>query len=198
MGKSALELMAEGVWYDAGQDAELAALRQKAQELCYEFNQTRPGDLVRQKELLGELLGSCGEDVELWAPFQVDYGFNVSIGDYTFVNHGAYLMDGAKIQIGSHCFIGPGFGAYTAQHPLVAEERNSFIERALPVAVEDSCWIGANVSVMAGVTIGEGSVIGAGSLVTKDIPPRSLAYGVPARVVRPITDADRIARGTLA
>lgn len=198
MEKSARELMAEGVWYDAGQDAELAALRQKAQELCYEFNQIRPGNLVRQKELLGELLGSCGEDVELWAPFQVDYGFNVSIGDYTFVNHGAYLMDGAKIKIGSHCFIGPGFGAYTAQHPLVAEERNSFIERALPIEVEDSCWIGANVSLMPGVTIGEGSVIGAGSLVTKDIPPRSLAYGVPARVVRPITDADRIARGTPA
>jgi acetyltransferase-like isoleucine patch superfamily enzyme len=116
----------------------------------------------------------------------------VHIGAHTFVNHGAYFMDGAKITIGEHCFIGPDFGAYTAQHPLVAEERNSFIERALPIEVGNNVWIGARVTLLPGVHIGEGSVIAAGAVVTKDIPAHVLAAGVPARVVRPITDEDRI------
>ena len=184
--------MADGVWYDAGKDEELAELRERAQDMAYEFNQARPSDLPRQKELLEDLLGSVGEDVELWAPLQVDYGFNVHIGAHTFVNHGAYFMDGAKITIGEHCFIGPDFGAYTAQHPLVAEERNSFIERALPIEVGNNVWIGARVTLLPGVHIGEGSVIAAGAVVTKDIPAHVLAAGVPARVVRPITDEDRI------
>ena len=190
--KSAKELMAEGVWYDAGGDEELAELRERSQDMAYEFNQARPSDLPRQRELLEDLLGSVGEDVEMWAPLQVDYGFNVHIGAHTFVNHGAYFMDGAKITIGEHCFIGPDFGAYTAQHPLVAEERNSFIERALPIEVGNNVWIGARVTLLPGVHIGEGSVIAAGAVVTKDIPAHVLAAGVPARVVCPITDEDRI------
>ena len=192
MGETARDLMGQGVWYDANNDEELAELRAKAQDMAYEFNQARPSDLPRQRELLEDLLEEVGEDVELWAPLQVDYGFNVSIGSHTFINHGAYFMDGAKIRIGAHCYIGPDFGAYTAQHPLVAEEREAGIERALPITGGDSCWLGARVSIMPGVTIGEGCVIGAGSVVTRDIPPRSFAAGVPCRVIRAITDEDRM------
>ena len=101
-------------------------------------------------------------------------------------------MDGAPITIGRHVFIGPNFGAYTAQHPLVARERNQGIERALPITIEDDCWIGGDVKVMPGVTIGRGSVVGAGSVVTKDVPEGVVAMGVPAKVVRPITDVDRV------
>ena len=192
MGETPRDLMGQGDWYDANNDEELAELRAKAQDMAFEFNQARPSDLPRQRELLEDLLGYVGEDVELWAPLQVDYGFNVSIGPHTFVNHGAYFMDGAKITIGAHCCIGPDFGAYTAQHPLVADEREEGIERALSIVVGDHCWLGARVSIMPGVTIGEGCVIGAGSLVTKDIPPHTLAFGAPCRPVRKISDADRI------
>ncbi len=183
-----------GMWYDATDD-ELAAERQRACQTAFDFNQTPPADEKRGAQLLRELLGHVGEGVEVLAPLQVDYGCNVSIGDGSFVNHGAYLMDCAPITIGSHVFIGPNLGAYTAQHPLVAEERNRGIERALPITVEDDCWLGGDVKIMPGVTIGRGCVIGAGSVVTKSISAGMLAMGVPARVVRPITDADRIGAG---
>lgn len=186
------ERMAAGMWYDANFDPELASARVAAMDLAEQFNQTPYADTEGRARLLDQLVGHLGRDVEVLSPFMVDYGSNVSLGDGTFLNHGAYLMDGAPITIGSYCFIGPGFGAYTAQHPLVAKERNRGLERALPITVGDNCWIGANVSVMPGVSIGEGCVIGAGSLVTKDIPAGHVAMGSPCRPVRPITDEDRI------
>lgn len=186
------EKLEKGMWYDANYDEELVAARRRAGEVAFDFNHTRPTDVQRCQELLRELLGSLGEGVEVLAPLHVDYGCNISIGEGSFVNHGAYLMDGAPIAIGSHVFIGPNFGAYTAQHPLVAEERNRGLERALPITVEDDCWIGGDVKIMPGVTVGRGSVIGAGSVVTRNVPAGVVAVGAPARVIRPITDADRI------
>lgn len=186
------ERMAAGLWYDANFDPELTAARVAAMDLADQLNQTPYADADGRERLLGQLVGHLGSDVEVLSPFMVDYGSNVSLGDGTFLNHGAYLMDGAPITIGSHCFIGPNFGAYTAQHPLVAEQRNRGLERALPITVGNDCWIGANVSVMPGVTIGEGCVIGAGSLVTKDIPAGHVAMGSPCKPVRRITDEDRI------
>lgn len=186
------EKLERGLWYDANNDEELVGARRRACSIAFAFNQTDPADAARCEELLRALIGSMGEGVEVLAPLQVDYGCNVSIGDGSFVNHGAYLMDGAPITIGRHVFIGPNFGAYTAQHPLVARERNQGIERALPITIEDDCWIGGDVKVMPGVTIGRGSVVGAGSVVTKDVPEGVVAMGVPAKVVRPITDVDRV------
>lgn len=185
--------MAAGLWYDANNDEALLAARTRAMDLADELNRTPYDQPKRRDELLRQLLGSVGANVEVLSPLMVDYGRNVSVGDGTFVNHGAYLMDGAPVRIGARCFVGPDFGAYTAQHPLVAEQRNRGLERALPVTVGDDCWIGARVSVMPGVTIGPGCVIGAGSVVTKDVPAGWLALGVPCRCVRPVTDADRVA-----
>ena len=135
-----------------------------------------------------------GEDVTILSPFYADYGRNCFIGGNTFINHNAYLMDGAPIKIGSWCFIGPNCCIYTGTHPLIAEERNLGLERALPVTVGDNVWIGADVTILPGVSIGNNSVIGAKSLVTKDVPDNVLALGNPCRVLRRITEDDRINR----
>lgn len=181
-----------GLWYDANNDPDLLAERLRARELVFDFNHTRPGDEPRQRELLMRLLGHLGERVTILAPFYVDCGYPVSIGDDSFVNYGAYFMDGAPISIGSHVFIGPNCGLYTAQHPLVPLERNQGLERARPVVIEDDCWLGADVKVLPGVTIGQGSTIGAGSIVTRDIPAGVVAAGNPCRVLRPIAEKDLI------
>lgn len=188
------ERMAAGLWYDANFDEELKALREAAKDLAAEFSATPLAQAERRNDILHRLIGSLGDNCEILSPLYVDYGTNISIGEGTFINHGAYLMDCAPITIGDSCFIGPCFGAYTAQHPLVAEQRNTGLERALPIAIGDNCWLGASVSIMPGVTIGGGCVIGAGSLVTHDIPAGSIAMGSPAHVVRAITNADRIER----
>lgn len=188
------ERMAAGLWYDANFDEELRALREAAKDLAAEFSATPLARAERRNDILHRLIGSIGGSCEILPPLYVDYGTNISIGEGTFINHGAYLMDCAPIAIGSNCFIGPCFGAYTAQHPLVAKQRNTGLERALPITIGDNCWLGASVTIMPGVTIGEGCVIAAGSLITHDIPAGSIAMGSPARVVRAITDDDRIER----
>ena len=183
-----------GLWYDANYDAELLEEREKAEELCFALNNTAPREHEKQNRIIGELLAQFGEGSTILAPFNVDYGYNCRIGDNTFVNHYAYFMDCAPITIGNYCFIGPYCGMYTAIHPLVAGERNQGLEIAKPITVGDNVWIGANVTILPGVTIGEGSVIGAKSVVTKDIPANVLAVGNPCRVIREITEEDRIAR----
>lgn len=186
------EKLERGLWYDANYDEDLCRERERANELAHRLNQASPGDAAARESLLRKLLGHVGEHVEVLSPLYVDYGRNVSIGDWSFLNHGAYLMDGAPITIGSHVFVGPNLGAYTAQHPLVAEERNLGLERALPITIEDDVWIGGDVKIMPGVTIGRGSVIGAGSVVTRDVPAGVVAMGSPCHPVRPITEADRV------
>ena len=183
-----------GLWYDANYDAELLEEREKAEELCFALNHTAPREHEKQNRIIGELLAQFGEGSTILAPFNVDYGYNCRIGDNTFVNHYAYFMDCAPITIGNYCFIGPYCGMYTAIHPLVAGARNLGLEIAKPITVGDNVWIGANVTILPGVTIGEGSVIGAKSVVIKDIPANVLAVGNPCRVIREITEEDRIAR----
>lgn len=186
------EKMQAGLWYDANYDQSLVEKRLVAEGLCFEFNHTSPVEKIKQAELLKQLFPSHGNDVVVLSPIFTDYGVNTHLGAYTFVNHGAYFMDGAPITIGEHCFIGPNCGFYTANHPLNAEQRNQGLEQAQPIAIGNNVWIGADVTILPGVTIGEGTVIGAKSLVTKDIPAHVVAVGNPCRVVRPITDEDRI------
>lgn len=181
-----------GLWYDANYDESLVKERPDAEELTFELNRTAPQDVERRNALLKQLLGSLGEHIEILTPFFVDYGYNVSVGDWSFINHGAYLMDGAPITIGSHVFIGPNFGAYTAQHPLLAQDRNRGLEIAHPIEIGDDVWIGADVKVLAGVSIGRGSVIGAGSLITRSIPEGVIAFGNPCRVIRELNEDDKI------
>lgn len=187
------EKMAAGLWYDANSDPQLLSDRARAEELCAAFNATPPGDAQGRDRLLRALIPELGKDVVILSPFYADYGVNCRIGDGSFLNHGVYLMDGAPITLGRHCFLGPGCGLYTANHPLDAAQRAQGLERALPITLGDDVWLGGNVVVLPGVTIGSGSVIGAGSVVTRDIPPGVVAVGNPCRVLRPITEADRIA-----
>lgn len=191
------EKMQQGLWYDANYDPELLAERDRAEALTFRLNHTPPGDPARE-DILSVLLPHRGENVVLLTPFYTDYGYNCRIGADTFINRGAYLMDGAPITIGAHCFIGPHCGMYTATHPLIPAERNRGLEQARPITIGDNVWIGADVTILSGVTIGAGSVIGAKSLVTRDIPPGVLAVGNPCRVLRPITEADRVASPTPA
>lgn len=186
------EKMAAGLWYDTNFDPELLAARTKAEELCAAFNAAAPGDAERRGALLRALIPDLGEGVTILSPFYTDYGSNCRIGAGSFLNHGVYLMDGAPITLGRNCFLGPSCGLYTANHPLNAVQRAQGLERALPITLGDDVWLGGNVVILPGVTIGSGSVIGAGSVVTHDIPPGVVAAGNPCRVLRPITEADRV------
>ena len=187
------EKMEQGFWYDANYDKELLAERELAEELYFEFNHTRPSEKEKREEILNKLLPNKGENVLILSPFYTDYGYNCFIGEETFINHNAYLMDGGKIKIGKHCFIGPNCGMYTAIHATVAEERNQGLEIAKPIIIGDNVWFGGDVTVLPGVIIGENCIIGAKSVVTKDIPANTIAVGNPCRVIREITEEDRIA-----
>ena len=186
------EKLEKGLWYDANYDTELLEERANAEELYFYFNNTNPKDAAKKEDILKQLLPHKGENITILSPVCTDYGYNCFIGNETFINHNAYLMDCAPITIGKHCFIGPNCGMYTAIHPIVAKERNQGLEMAKPITIKDNVWIGGDVTILPGVTIGEGSVIGAKSLVTKDIPANVIAVGNPCRVVRPITDEDLI------
>lgn len=186
------EKLNKGLWYDANYDKELLDQREKAEELYFLLNLTPPQQAEKREEILAKLLPNKGRDVSISPPFYTDYGYNCYISDHTFLNHNAYLMDGAPIRIGSYCFIGPNCGMYTAQHPLLAKERNKGLERARPITIGNNVWIGADVTILPGVTIGDNTVIGAKSVVTKDIPSGVVATGNPCRVIREITAEDSI------
>ncbi len=186
------EKMEAKMWYDANYDKELLELRVKAEDLCFELNNIRPSETEKRAGILKELFPNMEENCVVLSPLYTDYGFYTKIGHDTFINRNAYLMDGCGITIGSHCFIGPNCGMYTAVHATVAEERNQGLEKALPIVIGDNCWLGGDVKILPGVTIGNNTIIGAGSIVTKDIPANVVAVGNPCRVLRPITDEDKI------
>ncbi len=194
---TARERMDAGLWYDANNDAELAAERLRVKDLCLEFNTTRPSNVERLAALKAQILPHAAADAEVLAPLQVDYGYNCVIGEGSFINHGAYLMDGAKITIGAHCYIGPSCGFYTASHPKLPRDRNRGFELASPITIGDDCWFGGDVVVLPGVSIGAGTIIGAGSVVTRDIPAGCIAAGNPCRVIRELTEKDGLTNDQL-
>ena len=186
------EKMKAGMWYDANFDKELLEQRLIAEDLCFDLNTTRPSDIDKRNDILKKLLPNMEDNCTILSPFVTDYGCYCHIGHDSFLNHNAYLMDGGGITIGHHCFIGPNCGMYTAIHAAIAEERNQGLEKALPIVIGDNCWIGGDVTILPGVTIGSNTIIGAKSVVTKDIPEGVIAVGNPCRVLRPITESDRI------
>lgn len=180
-----LEKMQAGLWYDANYDQEIVKKRCQCFDYCIELNQLKLSDTNRN-EMIEKILGYYPENLVLLSPFYCDYGKNIQLGKNVFINLNNYFMDGASITIGDNVFIGPYCGFYTANHPLDYKRRNQGLEKALPIKVGDNCWFGANVSVMPGVTIGNGCVVAAGAVVTKDMPDNSLVAGVPAKVVKQI------------
>lgn len=185
------EKMCAQMLYDANYDQTLLEERDKAKDLCHQYNQLRPSDRASQREVLKKLLGKTGENFILTAPFWCDYGYNIELGENFYANHNLVILDGAKVTFGDNVFIGPDCGFHTAGHPIDFERRNRGLEYAYSITVGDNVWIGAGVQVMPGVTIGSNVVIGGGSVVVKDIPSNCVAVGNPCHVLRPITEADR-------
>ena len=188
--KTEKEKAREGILYDANNDAELVAERLAAADITYMLNSLKPSQVAEREAVIRRLLGRTGKNVSIVSPFFCDYGYNIEIGENFFMNMNCVILDGAKVTFGDNVFVAPGCGFYTAGHPLDAERRNAGLEYALPIRIGNNVWIGAQVCVLPGVTIGDNSVIGAGSVVTKDIPSGVLAAGNPCRVIRPITEAD--------
>ncbi|MBE6335046.1 MAG: sugar O-acetyltransferase [Bacteroidales bacterium] len=187
------EKMLRQLIYDANNDKDLIEERRVAKELCYDFNNLRPSDTDGQQKIMRQLLGKTeGDSFCIVAPFWCDYGYNIEIGKNFFANHNTVILDGAKVKFGDNVFIAPNCGFHTAGHPIDFERRNQGLEYAYPITVGDNVWIGAGVQVMPGVTIGSNVVIGGGSVVVKDIPSNVVAVGNPCRVVRPITDDDKL------
>ena len=184
------EKMLRGLIYDANYDEELLADRLKAKDLCFKYNTTLPSDEESLREIIGELKIKTKEHFFLTPPFYCDYGYNISVGENFYANHNLIILDGNRVSFGDNVFIAPSCTFSTAGHPIDKERRNKGLEYAHPIIVGDDVWFGANVTVLPGVKIGSNVVIGAGSLVNKDIPDNSLALGNPCKVVRKITEKD--------
>ena len=153
----------------------------------------RKPTLRKEREnIIKNLFGSTKESCWIESPFFCDHGYNISVGENFFVATNCVMLDCGKIIIGDNVLIGPNVGLYTVNHAFNSKERAEGYERALPINIGHDVWIGGNVSILGGVTIGNGSIIAAGSVVTKDIPSGVIAAGNPAKVLRVITDEDKI------
>lgn len=167
-------------------------MRENARRL-YEYNN---GDcwsdegLKKQDKLLRSILGAAGKNLTITPPFRCDYGSNITVGDNFYSNYNLIILDVAPVRIGNNVFIAPNVSIYTAGHPIHSKARNSMYEYGIPIEIGDDCWVGGSVVVCPGVKIGSGVVIGAGSVVTRDIPDNVVAAGNPCRVIRRITDDD--------
>jgi galactoside O-acetyltransferase len=163
-------------------------------DLVFEYNRTPPGDTARREALLTAILGSVGKRPVLQAPFSAAFGGNVHIGDDFFGNVNLAFVDDVDIRIGNGVMIAPSVTLTTTGHPVHPARRVDFARFSEPIVIEDKVWIGSNAVVLPGVRIGYGSVIGAGSVVSRDVPPMVVAVGTPCRVLRPITDDDLATR----
>ena len=185
------EMMRAGRWLHAVTPRIGEALH-RAEELCFRLNQLPPSRREEREAIIRQLLGHVGKEITLHSPFHCDFGEQISVGDHFVGNFNLTILDEAPVTIGNHVFIGPDVGIYTVRHALLTDQRNAGIMQSLPVTIHDNVWIGGHATLLPGVTIGQGAVIGAGSVVTHDIPPQVVAAGNPCRVLRPITEADRV------
>ncbi|MFE7083346.1 sugar O-acetyltransferase [Priestia megaterium] len=167
-------------------EPELLKKRESAKKLTRLYNLSTDADKELRDKLLDELFESRGKNTSIEPNFRVEYGFNINVGDNFFANYDAIILDCAKVIIGNDVLFGPRVGIYTANHVTDPEARAKGDTYALPVKIGDKVWLGANVIVNPGVTIGENSIIGSGSVVTKDIPPNAIAVGNPCKVIKEI------------
>lgn len=179
--------------------AELRAVKHNAHYLCNEYNMLYEDD-PRRNEIIDEMLGEHGEDVQFQGPIQFNYGIHTKIGSHFFANYNFIVQDDGGVTIGDYFMAGPNVTLSTPSHPLCASQRRCMVNEkgesftpcyAEPIVIGNDVWLGAGVTVCPGVTIGDGAVIGAGSVVTKDIPANVVAVGVPCRVLREITEDDK-------
>ncbi|MEG0775203.1 sugar O-acetyltransferase [Clostridium sp.] len=166
-------------------------LKTKASNLLWEFNNARPDENERKQEILRELFGSSTPMTFIEPTFRCDYGFNIHFSGMVVINYNCVMLDTSPIHVGKNVFIGPGTCLSCAGHAIDSKQRAEGIGNSKPIVIKDDVWIGANCTVCGGVTIGEGSIIGAGSVVTKNIPAGVIAVGNPCKVLREITEDDK-------
>ena len=192
------EKIRAGVLFCPG-EPELVAIKRKTHNLNVDYNQTHEDEVEKRAAILSEIIGEMGQGVCIQGPIAFHYGKHTKIGKNFFANFNFTVQDDGEVTIGDDCNFGPNVTIVTPVHPMVASERRLMrtgageekrLCYAKPVHIGNDCWFGANVTVCPGVTIGDGCVIGAGSVVTRDIPANSFAAGVPCRVIREITEAD--------
>lgn len=184
------EKMIRGELYDAT-DSHLVLERRRARSLTKSLNESRDEDTDARARILADLFGKLGEQVWIEPPFYCDYGFNIALGSRVFFNFECVILDPAPVEIGNDVLFGPGVHVYTATHPIDYRERRAGLELAKPVWIGSDTWIGGGAIIGPGVRIGDRSIVGAGSVVTKDIPPGVLAAGNPCRVIRALEEGDR-------
>lgn len=194
------EKMLNGLIYNSS-DKELGVIREKAHNLCNDYNCTYKNETEKRNEILKELLPNSSRKIHLEGPIQFDYGEFTVFGEKCYANFNLTILDCATVTIGSNVLIGPNCSLVTPVHPTHPEERRIRTapdgswydyEYAKPIEIGNDCWLASNVTVCGGVKIGNGCIIGAGSVVTRDIPDNCFAAGNPCRVIRKITEKDRI------
>jgi len=184
------ERMQKNLPYKAWLDG-LSEERLECKKKIYEYNHLPPERWEERTELIKNILGSTGENVHIEEPFHCDYGSNIEVGENFFANYNLTVLDVGKVTIGDNAQIAPNVSIYTAGHPVHPDSRNSGYEYGIDISIGDNVWIGGNTCILPGVHIGNNVVIGAGSVVTKDIPDNMIAVGNPCRVIREITEDDR-------
>lgn len=191
INKSEFNKMMAGQWYNA-MDYSMLNLRQENNKKTEAYSRITINTLSYKDRMAKAIVKEFGDNANIIPPFTCDYGCNVKVGDNTVINHSGVFLDTNEINIGKHALIGPKSGLYGAIHPFDVEARNEGIEKAKTINIGDGAWLGGKVTVVPGVSIGKHSVIGAGSVVTKDIPDDVVAVGNPCRVIRKITEDDKI------
>lgn len=184
------ERMLAGLPYKAWLDG-LEEERAENKRRIYEYNNCPPDDAARLDSMIKNILGKTGKNVHVEQPFHCDYGYTITVGENFYANYNFTVLDVGRVIIGENVMIAPNVSIYTAGHPIHPDSRNSGYEYGIPVTIGNNVWIGGSCVINPGVVIGDNAVIGSGSVVTKDIPPNSVAAGNPARVIRVITEDDR-------
>ena len=182
-------------------DPTTSEIAHKQHSLVLDYNRLYDND-PKRKELIDKIFPNHKGSIYVQGNLYVDYGINTDIGENFYANNGLTILDVCPVVIGNNCFFGPNVSIYTPLHPLMYQERNQYYDESIkrytdkeygaPVKIGDNCWLGGNVVILPGVTIGNGCVIGAGSIVTHDIPDNYLAYGNPCKAIRKITEEDSI------
>ncbi len=177
------EKMLAGQLYQAA-DPELAKERLRARKLLHTFNHSDPEDIGLRKSLLSSLLGKAGRNLWIEPPFFCDYGTQIEVGDDVFFNFNCVVLDVNLVQLGDRVFVAPNVQFYAATHPIDSKSRGEFWESGKSIKVGSDVWIGGSAIICPGVTIGDRSIVGAGSVVTKDVPADVVVGGNPARIIR--------------
>lgn len=182
--------MKSGKLYNTA-DPQLQAQQRQCNELVYDYNATRPSETQRREELLKQIFAEVGEGCWIEPPLRANWGCNTHLGKNVYANFNLTLVDDTHVYIGDSVMIGPNVTITAAGHPIDPDLRRQVMQYNFPVRIEENVWIGAGAILLPGVTVGKNSVIGAGSVVTRDIPPNVVALGTPCRVLREIGPRDR-------